>query len=178
MPAVTFGKALDVIKLVSEGDTTLQACEKCFISPVQFRAAMKKEPQLQQMYDEAQEILDDILADSLIDLAKLPSDPKMASVYSTNARFLLERRRPTKYGKVAENLNPDSEANRLLAQALNAAIDRIPQTAAKATPRVIDVVATTVERTAPVVTPAPEVIEEEPPEERDGLAKLRQLGLL
>lgn len=181
MPAVTFAKALDVIKLVSEGETVLAACETIYIAVQQFRAACKREPALQTMLAEAEETRDDILADMLVDEAKLPSEPKMAAIISANIKFLIERRRPMKYGKVPEAINPDSDQNRLLAEALRAAIDRIP-TPPQVLPAITDASFTVVERKeeAPVLRPAPVLGEtsQTPVEAANGLEELRRLGLI
>lgn len=180
MPAVTFAKALDVIKLVSEGETVLHACEAAFIQVQQFRASCKREPALQTMLAEAEETRDDILADMLVDVEKLPSDPKMASVISGNIKFLIERRRPTKYGKVPEAVNPDSDQNRLLAEALRAAIDRIPAPV-QALQQITDVSFTVLDKKeVPTLQPAPVNGGDtsKPPRTLDGHEELRRLGFL
>lgn len=183
LPAVTFAKALDVIKLVSEGETVVKGCKQLFITVAQFRATCAREPDLQTMLAEAEEMRDDILADMLVDLEELPSDPKMAAIYSKNIQFLLERRRPAKYGRVAENLNPDNEQNRLLAEALRSAVDRIPLPP-QAVQAITDATFTVIEpkKSAPAAKPAPKAAQmEETPATHapvDGLAELKRLGII
>jgi len=177
LPAVTYAKALDVIQLVSQGNTVLQACEIMVISVAQFRAACKREPALQTMLAEAEELCDDILADLLLDPQKWPTDHKFAGVYASNIKFILERRRPAKYGKVAETINPESDQNRLLAEALRAAIDRIPAPV-QVLQQITDANFTVVDKKeASAVTPTPS-IEGDTSDNDDGLAELRRLGFL
>lgn len=180
LPAVTFGTALDVVKRIADGETLLQCCEDMGLTTIQFRALCKREPMLQELYDEAQEAHDEILADKLEHIDKVVSDPKMANVFSTNYRFLLERRRPTKYGKIAENTNPDADVNRMLAAALAMAMDRIPT--ARAASAVTDVVFEDVIKKAAPVLPEPQSIRsgglDSAGVARDGLAELRRLGLI
>ena len=183
MPAVTYARALEVIKLVAEGDTVLQACEKFMMQPAQFKGLCRREPSLASLLADAEETRDDILADMLVDQNKLPSDPKMASVISSNIRFLLERRRSTKYGKQNEQAgNSETEQNKLLAEALRAAVDRIPLPAQPAPAQIVDATFSVVETKigAPVSPPAPHKVREEtpPPEVGDGLEELRRLGFL
>lgn len=183
MPAVTFAKALDVVKLVSEGKTVLEACDEIFIAVQQFRAACKREPALQTMLAEAEETRDDILADMLVNMQKLPSDPKMASVMSSNIKFLIERRRPMKYGKVPEAVNPDSDQNKLLAEALRAAIDRIPvaaQPVQPVQPTITDATFSVVEpkKEAPALGVPAQFREETPASEEARHAELRRLGFI
>lgn len=184
-PAVTYARVIDVIKMVSEGSTLQQACDALYVSRAQVKAACKREPELAKLMDEAEEIRDDILADMLVDETKLPTDSKMAAVISSNARFLLERRRPAKYGKALEK-DTEGEQSKLLAEALRAAVERIPKPVAlpEPAPRAIEATFTVVEpkKEAAVVTPPP-VSREETPEgvmigTPDGLEELRRLGLI
>lgn len=185
-PAVPYAKALDVIGHVAEGDTVTKACAALFITVASFRSACKKEPILQALLEEAMEVHDDLLADLLVNIDSDPngsSDAKMANVRSSNIRFILERRRPAKYGKTAQDANPLDETNRQLAEALNKAMDRMTDLADARRPKTItDVtfVDAPHKEAAPVKAPQgvweeTQVITQSPLE---GLERLRLLGFV
>lgn len=125
LPSVTMSKAVSVVHLVAAGETVTQACKLNFITVTGFRAACKREPDLQTMLDEAMAIRNDTLNDMLINIHLTHSDARMASVVSKNIQWVLERSEPEKFG-ARLTLNTENESSRLLAEALNEAIKRVP----------------------------------------------------
>ncbi len=80
------------------GDTLTQACSVCGISYRAYLDAVKADPHLQTIHDEAINISQDVQADKLANIDTVVSDPKMAAVISKNIQWLLSRRQPQKYG--------------------------------------------------------------------------------
>lgn len=150
LPTVTMGKALSVIQKIAEGETVAQACKLNFISVVSFRAAVKREPMLQPMLDEALAVRNDMLNDMLVNIDLHQSDARMASVVSKNIQWVLERAEPEKFG-ARLTVNTENEASRLLAEALNEAMKRIPLPRNSAPP-VTDVTFVDVEKKTPPAT--------------------------
>jgi len=124
LPTVPMAKAIDVIKLVSEGNTVTKACQMAYINTAGLRAACKKEPMLQEMLNEALSARNEYLNDMLINIDELHSDAKMAAVVSKNIQWVLERNEPEKFA--GRTVDPNNENTRLLAEALNKAMDRVP----------------------------------------------------
>ena len=84
--------------LQQTGDTLTQACSVQGISYRAYLDAVKADPNLQTIHDEAISISQDVQADKLVNIDKVVSDPKMAAVISKNIQWLLSRRQPQKYG--------------------------------------------------------------------------------
>lgn len=140
-------KALTVVQLVAAGETVHQACEKAFVTVAAFRAAVKREPLLQPMLEEAMEIRNSIMNDMLVNIDKHVPDAKMASVISKNIQWVLERNDPQKFG-ARVTLEGGNEASKLLALALTESIKRIPMPV-EIRPTFTDVSFETVDRKAP-----------------------------
>lgn len=118
-------KAVAVVQLLATGETLRKACKEHHINVAAFRALVAQEPQLKAMYDEAVEIGNDMLADMLVNIDSECADARMAGVLSKNIQWLLERRQADKFG-ARVTVQTSNEASKLLAEALNKAIDRIP----------------------------------------------------
>lgn len=155
-----------VVHLVANGETVTKACEASFIAVSSFKAMLRKEPHLQAMLDEALQMRNDILVDMLINIDKTYSDPKMAAVISKNVQWMLERNEPEKYGQRL-TLDHNNQQSKVLAEALAAAVLRIPKPR-EDVPMITDVTFETVEKN-PAPLPAPEGVT---------LDQLRALGLL
>ena len=170
-------KAIAVIQAVANGDTVHQACRLHGITVAAYRACLKREPELQAMNDEALSVRNEILNDMLINIDLHQSDSKMAAVVSKNIQWVLERNEPEKFA--ARNvIDPNNEASRLLAEALNKAIDRIPGSLPIA-PTITDVSFVDAPKKTPPGTPGGEVWEEEQPSvSQTTLDQLRELGFI
>lgn len=80
------------------GDTLTRACAEMGIGYTSYLTAVRADPHLQTIHDEAVDIAQDVQADKLVNIDKVVSDPKMAGVISKNIQWLLSRRQPQKYG--------------------------------------------------------------------------------
>lgn len=141
-------KAVDVVTLVAAGETVREACKRAYISATGFNVLVKKEPRLQEMLQEALRFRNEMLADMLVNIDKEVADPRMAGVVSKNIQWVLERNEPDKYGAKLTLQGGGDAASKLLAEALNKAIDRIPPSPMSALPTITDVTFTEVERPA------------------------------
>jgi hypothetical protein len=175
-------KAVAVAQLVAAGDTVTEACKKHAITVAGYRAALRREPILQEMNDEALSVRNEIYNDMLVNIDLYHSDSKMAAVVSKNIQWVLERNEPEKFGQRLV-VDPNNEASKLLAEALNKAIDRIPGAAAPARELITDVTFVDVPKKTPPVNlggtggeslggGAPQ------PVDQSSLAQLRALGLI
>jgi len=144
-------KAVSVIHQVAAGLTVSEACKKTYISVAQYRSALKKEPMLQAMNDEAIQVRNEILNDMLINIDLHQSEAKMAAVISKNIQWVLERNEPEKFA--ARNVvDPNNEATKLLAEALNKAIERVPLQPGSTLPKFTDVTFEMVGKETPPVS--------------------------
>ncbi len=137
-------KAVAVVQLVAAGQTVNEACKLNFITVAGYRALLKAEPMLQAMNDEALSVRNEIFNDMLINIDKHHSDSKMAAVISKNIQWVLERNEPEKFA-ARLIVDPNNEATKLLAEALNKAIDRVPQAPGAKIPLISDATFETVE---------------------------------
>lgn len=96
-PAVLFA-----LNLFSQGETLSKACDDANITYSTFKRYVDTNPELQEMYVEAERRSSDAMADALvnIDNHKLhgQSNPQMAKVISDNIKWLLGKRKPKEYG--------------------------------------------------------------------------------
>lgn len=94
---------MKAIGLLSEGRTKTRACDDAGISISTFDSYVKNDPNLQEMYREAEQRSYDAMADALVNIDNHKihgqSDPKMAAVISKNIMYLLSKRRPKEYGE-------------------------------------------------------------------------------
>lgn len=98
-PEIRNSLVLMVMTLMqTTGDTLTRCCGEVGISYVTYLKTVKSLSAFQEMHDEAIGISEDILADRLIHIDTVISDPKMAAVISKNIHWYLARKRPAKYG--------------------------------------------------------------------------------
>lgn len=181
LPSVPMAKAVAVAQLVAAGDTVTEACKKHQITVAGYRAALRREPILQEMNDEALSVRNEIYNDMLVNIDLYHSDSKMAAVVSKNIQWVLERNEPEKFGQRLV-VDPNNEASKLLAEALNKAIDRIPG-AAPVRELITDVAFVEVPKKTPPVNlgetgGAKGLGDALQPVDQSALAQLRALGLI
>lgn len=125
-PAVTQAHVMNVLKLMTEGETLGSACKKLALKPAQIRAAIRKDVVLQELHADALSQRNEMLNDMLVHIDDYQSDSRMASVVSKNIMWVLERNEPEKFGDRTAMSNANDEATKALARALDKALDRIP----------------------------------------------------
>lgn len=92
------------------------ACDKMNLDVGVFKKYISSDPVLQEMHVEADQRGTDALADALLHIDNHPlfpgcSEAKMAKVVSDNIKWLLDKRKPKKYGhKVAVDVNLTADA--------------------------------------------------------------------
>lgn len=181
LPSVPMARAVAVAQLVAAGDTVTEACKKHAITVAGYRAALKREPILQEMNDEALSVRNEIYNDMLVNIDLYHSDSKMAAVVSKNIQWVLERNEPEKFA--ARNVvDPNNEVSKLLAEALNRAMDRIPS-ASPSRELITDVTFVDVSKKTPPVNLGGTGSESlgggtPQPVDQAALAQLRALGLI
>lgn len=142
MPAVLYA-----IDLISQGYSETAAVDASNISIAILRKYIKASPELQDMYEEADQRGGDAMADALLNIDNHhiyhQSDPKMAKVISDNIKWHLSKRKAKKYGDKIE-VNVNVTADRAIVDALNAGRQRAALAYA---PDYIDGEFTTIEQT-------------------------------
>lgn len=98
IPYDTVKKVIEVLGYISKGNVPTTACDDMGLSYSTFCTFTAKYNQLRAMREEAEDRCYDTLADKLLTIHEDVSDPKMASVVSSNTKWLLERRRQRAYG--------------------------------------------------------------------------------
>lgn len=113
------------IKLVSEGKTPSAACKEVGIPLGRLLHHTKRDFVLEAAYEEAQQVGREHLADMLVNIDQVHSDPSVARIISKNIQWLLERRDRKRYGQTITVEKEGSAGDEIIA-ALHKAIDRIP----------------------------------------------------
>lgn len=114
-----------VIGYVREGETTRQACLKCGIARTTFMRYIVADPALMALFAEAEQESYDAMAELLVNIDSVTTDSKLAAVISKNIQWLLDKRAREKYGTKVK-VEHDDKPDKLIIEALNAAIARIP----------------------------------------------------
>lgn len=129
---------MQALDLMSIGYTETAACDRLRLNISTFKHHIKKNEDLQEMYDEAFQRGTDAMADALLrpDNHALygHGDAKMAKVQSDNIKWFLSKRRPKDFGDRIE-VNHHITADKAITQALTAARNRM----LTSSPDVIDV---------------------------------------
>jgi len=106
LPYDYYPAVLYALNLIGQGHTLTAACDQSNISVVTFDAYVKREPQLQAMYEEAVQRGNDAMADALVNIDNHKihgqSDPKMAKVISDNIKWVLGKRDSKRFGDKIE----------------------------------------------------------------------------
>lgn len=159
LPATKFADALSIVRKLAAGMTLRQACAEHNTPGASFRHLIEKEPELKKLYDEAIDVGNDMLADMLLADAELPVETARARMLSDNIKWLLERRKPDRYGQRIQHTMENNATASLIA-ALDASIQRIPMPKSEERvqipkPKFTDIEATFVDKkTAPVKAPS------------------------
>jgi hypothetical protein len=125
LPVEVLPQIMQAISFLREGKTLNRACYLAGVSRHSFVTHVSKNPELQQVFDDALAEADDTLAEILVDIDQEHSDAKMAAVVSKNIQWLLSRRRPERYGDKI-TVTTQSSADQEIVGALKLALQRIP----------------------------------------------------
>lgn len=136
-----------VLATIEAGRVPTVACDMCGVSYSTFNTYTKPDgnyPQLAQMREEAEDRLYEQMAEALPHIKDHhiygESDPKMATIVSSNIKWLLERRRRTTYGAqstIEHKITADKEVLDALHQA-KARAQRLGQAVSQIAGDVID----------------------------------------
>lgn len=174
LPSVKYPVLMQVLQAIADGATPSAACKEHGLSLASLRYHLKNDDELRVLFDEALDIGSDALADLLVDIDKLHSAPAMAGVISKNIQWVLERRKPDKFGARVQ-VSMENNATKTLIGALDAAIARIPMATFPQIPsrQIVDVEAEVVERPKKRTVPLPAPSNTQAP----SIEELRLLGL-
>ena len=102
VPVDYLPRVMRAIDLIGQGYTQTRACDLAGITVVTFRKYVKAAPELQDIFDDAEQRGHDALADVLLDIRENDiygtTDPKEQRVISDNIKWFLARKRPSQYG--------------------------------------------------------------------------------
>lgn len=122
-PAVLYA-----INELGQGHTLSQACDLANISVALFKSYCARDPQLQEMFVEAEQRSYDALADALVNIDNHKihgqNDPKMAAVISKNIQWFLSKKDPKRFGE-RMTVEHDVKVDVLITSALQRAKQRI-----------------------------------------------------
>jgi hypothetical protein len=145
-PDVTYPKIMKAIEYIREGNLPTRACRKAEVSYSAFMAAARDHGEISNMICDAMCECRDHMAEALVEIDSADalalygtSDAKKMKVLSDNIKWLLERYWPEKFGARVK-VETDS-ADKVIAEALVAAINRIPVPPPAETPMLIDLTA-------------------------------------
>jgi len=126
-PAVLYA-----IQELGQGYTLSQACDRANITVAVFNGYIKRDPQLAEMYQEAEQRAFDALADALVNIDNHrihgQSDPKMAGIISKNIQWYLSKKDPKRFGERV-TVEHDVKVDVVITSALNRAKARLGQRA-------------------------------------------------
>jgi len=90
------------IDLIGQGYTQTRACDMAKLTVQTFRKYIKAAPELQDIFDDAEQRGHDALADVLLEIRDHhyygTTDPKEQRIISDNIKWFLARKRPSQYG--------------------------------------------------------------------------------
>lgn len=114
---------------ISQGRTLTDACDRANISVQTFDAYVKRDKELQAMYEEAVQRGNDAMADALVNIDNHKihgqSDAKMAKVISDNIKWVLGKRDSKRFGEKIE-VKHEITMDRAIVSALEHARNRVP----------------------------------------------------
>lgn len=124
-----YAACMRVIGAMSQRPVTLtRACREAGITVGTYRKYILADKALSELHDEAMQNGYDMFADILVSIDSDPdygtSDSRMASVISSNIKWLLEKRKPKDYG-IKSQVEVTLTADRAIIDALVAARDRV-----------------------------------------------------
>ena len=108
-------RVIQAIDLISQGHTNTVACKRVGISVMTLQRFLKDNTEVAELYDEAQQVGHDTLADALVTPADLgalsgAADEKELKLVSENVKWLLARRDKNRFGDavtVTHNITAD-----------------------------------------------------------------------
>ncbi len=129
LPYDYYPAVLYALNLIGQGHTLTSACDQSNITTQIFDRYVKREPELQAMYEEAVQRGNDAMADALINIDNHKihgqSDPKMAKVISDNIKWVLGKRDSKRFGDKIE-VKHEITMDRAIINALERARSRTP----------------------------------------------------
>mgnify|MGYP001546060075 FL=1 len=117
---------LYAIQQLGPGYTLTQACNAANITVALFRRYCANDPNLNDQFIDAEQRSHDALADALVHIDNSEhgsSDPKMASVLSSNIKWYLAKKDPKRFGERV-TVEHDVKVDVTITQALNRARQR------------------------------------------------------
>lgn len=177
LPSVKYPILLAVLQAIADGDTPSKACKTNGLTLAALKYHLQNDDELRVLFDDALEVGSDALADLLVDIDTVHSNPAMAALISKNIQWVLERRKPDKFGARVQ-VSMENNVTKTLLGALDAAIHRIPMASPPRVPTIVDVEFEDVpdKKKGRTSLPAPSL--PSPPEEETAqAASLRELGL-
>jgi len=129
LPYDYYPAVLYALNLIGQGHTLTSACDQSNITTQVFDSYVKREPDLQAMYEENVQRGNDAMADALINIDNHKihgqSDPKMAKVISDNIKWVLGKRDSKRFGDKIE-VKHEITVDRAIISALERARTRTP----------------------------------------------------
>lgn len=137
LPSVKYPILMAILQEIADGVTPSEACKKNGTSLASLRYHLAQDEELEALFKDALDVGNDALADQLIDIDKIHSNPAMASVISKNIQWLLERRASARYGARVQ-VSMENNATKEFLAVLDKAMDRIPTASAPQVPVITD----------------------------------------
>ena len=98
----TLTKIFDTLAFLERGFTLSRSLDGAQLSYTTYRKYVRDNPELQELFAEAETRGRDVLADTLLEIDSHPfygsTNPQMAKVISDNIKWFLARKDPTRYG--------------------------------------------------------------------------------
>lgn len=102
MMQTIYPNIMRVLTLLSQGHSITKACDACNISASQFHKHIHSQPDLEELFLDAEQRGFDTMADALLEIFTHPlygeSDDKKAKVISENIKWYLAKKKPSSYG--------------------------------------------------------------------------------
>lgn len=131
LPIDVSTRALQVLDLIrNTGNvrgrifTITSACQEVGLARSTFMRFVEADPDLRELFETAEREGYDMLAETMLNIDQVHSDPKMAAVISKNIQWYLARKEPKQYGdRVA--IDVTIGADKIITAALQAAKARV-----------------------------------------------------
>lgn len=177
LPSVKYPILLAVLQAIADGDTPSKACKTNGLTLAALKYHLQNDDELRVLFDDALEVGSDALADLLVDIDTVHSNPAMAALISKNIQWVLERRKPDKFGARVQ-VSMENNVTKTLLGALDAAIHRIPMASPPRVATIVDVEFEDVgQKKGRASLPTPSLPAPPEGEVADQAASLRELGL-
>ena len=114
VPADYYPRVMHAISLLGQGHTLTAACDAAGVTVSTLHATCRATPELQELYNDAEQRGYDRMADILLTIDTDPlygtTDPRKMKIVSDNIKWYLSRKRPQQYGErvvVETNITAD-----------------------------------------------------------------------